>query len=101
VNPLTSTLSTPAYDVYYTAARNCAPTQGRQPKSLERGELGRQLLLYSWEFIGGGDDELLGKGPLPEIRLADPPLPLSLRRVFVYLDKFFSADTLYYDFEHL
>jgi len=32
-------------------------------------------------LIGGGDDEQLGRGFLPEIRLADPPLPLFL--VFV------------------
>jgi len=30
------------------------------------------------KLIGGGDDERLGEGHLPESRLADPPLPLSM-----------------------
>jgi len=30
------------------------------------------------KLIGGGDDERLDRGLLPETRLADPPLPLSV-----------------------
>jgi len=30
------------------------------------------------KLIGGGDGEKLGRGLLPEVRLADPPLPLSM-----------------------
>jgi len=46
------------------------------------------------KLTGGGDGERLGRGLLPEVRLADPPPPLHVD--YLYLDKFFSADSILY-----
>jgi len=81
---LTSTLSTLVLNcICYTAACICAPTQGSWPNSRREEGLSKVAALYILgKFIGGGDDERLGEGFLPDSRLADPPSP-SPRKLFV------------------
>jgi len=89
--PLTSTLSTPAYDAYYTAARNCAPTQGRRPKSPERGENWADNSSYILgNSLGEGVMRSLGGGTCPRPGTLTPPPPLHVD--ITRLEKLFSAD---------
>jgi len=59
----------------------CFSTRKLAKFSIEREEAdsrGNRPCISQKRVIGGGDDEALGKGFLPDSRLADPPLPLSM-----------------------
>jgi len=64
----------------------------REMKKLNRSD---HILYLLGKLIGGGDDERLGKGICPKPGLLTLPSP-SPRRLFVHLDKLFSADPIFY-----